>query len=122
MLPNDGQCHLNKDREYDKATVLDYPSVSQIRDRIQQNNIFVIFAVTRQHKSLYGRLAQKIGSDLASVSIITEEDSSSVTKVIEQEYQVGNKWSLNMYLGCSTQYNRMMIEILVFNTRKWFRV
>ncbi|XP_035709280.1 integrin beta-PS isoform X2 [Folsomia candida] len=87
LLPNEGRCHLNAKGEYDKATVLDYPTVSQIRDKIHEHNIYVIFAVTNQHKRLYRRLAEKIGLDLSSVSVITEDDSSSLTKVIEEEYK-----------------------------------
>lgn len=88
LLPNDGKCHLNSMGEYDAATSRDYPSVSQIKDVIQGHNIFLIFAVTKRYERLYKKLAKAIGQELTSVAVITEDGSSTITKVIEDEYKV----------------------------------
>uniref|UniRef100_A0A673XE08 Integrin beta n=1 Tax=Salmo trutta TaxID=8032 RepID=A0A673XE08_SALTR len=46
VQPNDGQCHIGRDNNYDKSSTLDYPSLALITEKMSENNINLIFAVT----------------------------------------------------------------------------
>uniref|UniRef100_A0A8C9T726 Integrin beta n=1 Tax=Scleropages formosus TaxID=113540 RepID=A0A8C9T726_SCLFO len=46
LEPNDGQCHLDKSI-YSKSSEMDYPSVGQLAQKLAENNIQPIFAVTQ---------------------------------------------------------------------------
>lgn len=71
--------------EYDQAAVYDYPSVSQVRDRMEEENIYVIFAVTKSQVQIYEKLAKSIGQLSAVQSI---DNGSSIADVIKMEYEV----------------------------------
>jgi len=86
LKPNDGKCHVDKDGFYTKDTELDYPSISQIRDKIIDNSVFVVFAVTDRQLSAYKRLVEAIGPEFASAQRINDKDST--VDVILSEYKV----------------------------------
>uniref|UniRef100_A0A3B3ZEV0 Integrin beta n=1 Tax=Periophthalmus magnuspinnatus TaxID=409849 RepID=A0A3B3ZEV0_9GOBI len=46
VQPNDGLCHLDSSNIYNKTTVLDYPSLALMTEKMSENNINLIFAVT----------------------------------------------------------------------------
>ena len=58
VRPHDGQCYLEKETDelfiYTKAEEFDYPSVFQINDKLVQNDIVPLFAVTDREE--YDRL------------------------------------------------------------------
>ncbi|XP_019714363.1 integrin beta-3-like, partial [Hippocampus comes] len=39
VQPNDGQCHLDSDNVYNKSTLLDYPSLALLTEKMSENNI-----------------------------------------------------------------------------------
>uniref|UniRef100_A0A669E3X0 Integrin beta n=1 Tax=Oreochromis niloticus TaxID=8128 RepID=A0A669E3X0_ORENI len=53
VIPNDGQCHLDANNEYSKSTVHEYPTLGQLIDKLVENNILLIFAVTEDQKDNY---------------------------------------------------------------------
>jgi len=65
---------------------LDYPSVSLVRRRVQENGFFVIFAVTKEQESAYSELSKYFGTFAVTKSI--DDDENSIIGVIETEYQV----------------------------------
>jgi len=78
-------CHVDANGTYTHATIFDYPSIGQIRNKILENQIFVIFAVTKDQKSLYERLSKEL--EPLSVTEIIDE-GVSITRVITREYNV----------------------------------
>ena len=55
VAPNDGLCHLNSSGFYDWSTLQDYPSLGHIAQVARDNNVNIIWAVTRAHLDLYYR-------------------------------------------------------------------
>ncbi|KFP17641.1 Integrin beta-5, partial [Egretta garzetta] len=53
VQPHDGQCHLNEANEYSASSQLDYPSLALLGEKLAENNIHLIFAVTKSHYVLY---------------------------------------------------------------------
>ncbi|XP_078079883.1 integrin beta-3-like isoform X2 [Mustelus asterias] len=82
--PNDGQCHMGLDNEYNASTILDYPSLAMLSEKLTENNIFLFFAVTDPVTGIYKNYSEMIpGSTVATVS----EDSSNVRKLVVDAYR-----------------------------------
>ncbi|KAJ0058348.1 hypothetical protein NL108_013421, partial [Boleophthalmus pectinirostris] len=83
VQPNDGLCHLDSNNIYNKTTVLDYPSLAQMTEKISENNINLIFAVTSYVVSLYKEYSQLIpGTTVGTL----EYDSGNVIGLIQEAY------------------------------------
>lgn len=85
ITPNDGECHLSTGGEYTHSDKLDYPSISQINQKVKQNSINVIFAVTSQQAGVYQTLSKHVEG---STSGILSEDSSNVVDLVREQYDV----------------------------------
>ncbi|KAJ3594099.1 hypothetical protein NHX12_006431 [Muraenolepis orangiensis] len=53
VVPNDMRCHLDDNNDYSMSTVLEYPTLGQLIDKLVENNILPIFAVTKNQKHIY---------------------------------------------------------------------
>ncbi|NWS76085.1 ITB2 protein, partial [Crotophaga sulcirostris] len=95
LTPNDGQCHL-EDNMYKKSNEYDYPSVGQLVQKLAENNIQPIFAVTGKMVDVYKKL-----SELIPKSAVGElnEDSSNIIELIQEAY---NNLSSRIILDHST--------------------
>nr|XP_057905260.1 integrin beta-3-like isoform X2 [Doryrhamphus excisus]XP_057905262.1 integrin beta-3-like isoform X2 [Doryrhamphus excisus] len=83
VQPNDGLCHLDIDNIYNKSTVLDYPSLALLTDKMSENNINLIFAVTDYVLPLYKEYSKLIpGTTVGKLS----DDSGNVIELIEEAY------------------------------------
>ncbi|XP_039612361.1 integrin beta-2 [Polypterus senegalus] len=82
LTPNDGQCHMVNKR-YSKSNEMDYPSVGQVAQKLQQNNIQPIFAVTENMYSVYEELSQMIPKSAVGK---LSGDSSNVVTLIKEAY------------------------------------
>ncbi|KAF7225920.1 integrin beta-3a [Nothobranchius furzeri] len=83
VQPNDGQCYLDSNNLYNKSAVLDYPSLGLIMDKMTENNINLVFAVTSYVVPLYKEYSQLIpGSTVGLLS----DDSGNVIQLIEEAY------------------------------------
>ncbi|KAM9843660.1 integrin beta-3-like [Aulostomus maculatus] len=83
VQPNDGQCHLDSDDMYNKTTVLDYPSLALMTEKMSENNINLIFAVTSYMVPLYKEYSQLIpGTTVGTL----DTDSGNVIQLIEEAY------------------------------------
>ncbi|XP_046382913.1 integrin beta-PS-like [Ischnura elegans] len=81
--PNDGLCHLNEEMEYTHGLITDYPSISQINTKAQENNMNVIFAVVKKVLPSYEALSHRInGASSGQLS----RDSSNVVNLIRDQY------------------------------------
>uniref|UniRef100_A0A674C8E1 Integrin beta n=1 Tax=Salmo trutta TaxID=8032 RepID=A0A674C8E1_SALTR len=84
VQPNDGQCHINRDNNYDKSSSLDYPSLALITEKMSENNINLIFAVTNNVVPLYQNYSQLIpGTTVGTLS----DDSGNVIQLILDAYE-----------------------------------
>ncbi|XP_054832834.1 integrin beta-2 [Eublepharis macularius] len=82
LTPFDGKCHLEGNM-YTKSNEYDYPSVGQLVQKLEENNIQPIFAVTHKVADTYRKL-----SDMIPKSAVGElqEDSSNVIQLIQDAY------------------------------------
>ncbi|XP_069030470.1 integrin beta-6 isoform X2 [Embiotoca jacksoni] len=60
VIPNDGQCHLDVNNEYSMSTVQEYPTLGQLVDKVVENNILLIFAVTEKQEHNYKEVRSEI--------------------------------------------------------------
>ncbi|XP_026874138.2 integrin beta-6 isoform X2 [Electrophorus electricus] len=60
VIPNDGQCHLDNNNEYSMTAHLEFPTLGQLKDKLVENNILLIFAVTASQKENYEELRSEI--------------------------------------------------------------
>uniref|UniRef100_A0A3B3SYU2 Integrin beta n=1 Tax=Paramormyrops kingsleyae TaxID=1676925 RepID=A0A3B3SYU2_9TELE len=81
LEPNDGRCHLDAKMLYSKSSEMDYPSVGQVMQKLVENNIQPIFAVT---KDVEPRLKDIIPK--SEVGVLTS-DSSNVISLIQNAYR-----------------------------------
>ncbi|XP_037089546.1 integrin beta-PS-like [Pollicipes pollicipes] len=81
--PNDGECHLDEKGFYTHSDKLDYPSVSQINQKVKQNSINIIFAVTSEQRSAYDMLSQHIEASSAGT---LSSDSSNVVQLVKEQH------------------------------------
>lgn len=83
VQPNDGMCHIDSTNVYSKTTILDYPSLALMTQKMSENNINLIFAVTNNMVPLYMNYSQLIpGTTVGMLS----EDSGNVIQLIEEAY------------------------------------
>uniref|UniRef100_A0A8C2GIG0 Integrin beta n=1 Tax=Cyprinus carpio TaxID=7962 RepID=A0A8C2GIG0_CYPCA len=83
VYPHDGQCHLNDKNEYSAATKMDYPSLALLGEKLAENNIFLIFAVTKRHYVLYKNLTALIPGTTVE---ILDQDSKNIIQLIVNAY------------------------------------
>ncbi|CDW55110.1 Integrin beta pat 3 [Trichuris trichiura] len=85
VVPNDGSCHLDKSGYYTMSTEFDYPSISQVHQKIRETQANMIFAVTEEQLSLYQRLRSALPEISASVGKLAN-DSSNVVELVQEQY------------------------------------
>ncbi|NWX16072.1 ITB2 protein, partial [Aegotheles bennettii] len=82
LTPNDGKCHL-EDNMYKKSNEFDYPSVGQLVQKLAENNIQPIFAVTSKMVDVYKKLSEMIPKSAVGE---LNEDSSNIIELIQVAY------------------------------------
>uniref|UniRef100_A0A8C2Z6K6 Integrin beta n=1 Tax=Cyclopterus lumpus TaxID=8103 RepID=A0A8C2Z6K6_CYCLU len=60
VQPHDGRCHLDNQNEYSGSTKMDYPSLALLGEKLAENNIFLIFAVTKRLYVIYKNIRSKV--------------------------------------------------------------
>lgn len=84
IKPNDGLCHLDfHSGMYTHSSLQDYPSISQINQKVKQNAINVIWAVTQKEMGTYSRLCSHVEGSSAG---ILSNDSSNIVELIKEQY------------------------------------
>lgn len=96
VKPNDGLCHLNNDGGYTHSTTQDYPSVSQINQKVKESSVNLIFAVTKEQYHIYEQLNKHVEG--ASCGVLSN-DSSNVVELVQEQYNVSI--NLSLYYACS---------------------
>uniref|UniRef100_A0A8C2UD30 Integrin beta n=1 Tax=Coturnix japonica TaxID=93934 RepID=A0A8C2UD30_COTJA len=83
VQPHDGQCHLNEANEYSASSQLDYPSLALLGEKLAENNIHLIFAVTKSHYVLYKNFTALIPGTTVE---ILHKDSKNIIELIVKAY------------------------------------
>lgn len=83
VKPNDGECHLDSSGTYTESTSQDYPSISQVNQKVQENHVNIIFAVTASQFDIYKQLTPLVEGSSAGMLM---NDSSNVVELIKAEY------------------------------------
>ncbi|KAK2840252.1 hypothetical protein Q5P01_013992 [Channa striata] len=81
--PHDGQCHLDDRNEYSASTTMDYPSLALLGEKLAENNIFLIFAVTKRLYVIYKNFTALIPGTTVE---ILDQDSKNVIQLIIAAY------------------------------------
>jgi hypothetical protein len=88
VIPNDGQCHLDEAGKYAKELEQDYPSVSQLADIAESNEVHIIFAVSNDQLDLFKKLSKRVSQSIAERLASPEDASNSNIKdIIEKKYK-----------------------------------
>lgn len=99
-VPNDGQCHLKTNpttnkKMYAETNNMDYPSISFLKEKMKENEIVPIIAVTKEVEPIYRKL-QKEWKDLGTGLGTLANDSSNIVKLIRDKYsEIASRISLN---------------------------
>ncbi|XP_072253637.1 integrin beta-5 [Leuresthes tenuis] len=83
VQPHDGRCHLNDQNEYSASTKMDYPSLALLGEKLAENNIFLIFAVTKRLYVIYRNFTALIPGTTVE---ILDQDSKNVIQLIITAY------------------------------------
>eukprot|EP00062_Callorhinchus_milii_P006445 gi/632946998/ref/XP_007888838.1/ PREDICTED: integrin beta-2 isoform X2 [Callorhinchus milii] len=83
LNPNDGKCHLNSLGFYEDSHKYDYPSIAELAQKLAENNIQPIFAVTSKIMPIYQELSKMIPKSAVGE---LKEDSSNVVQLIKDAY------------------------------------
>nr|XP_043874971.1 integrin beta-5 [Solea senegalensis] len=81
--PHDGRCHLSNNSEYSASTRMDYPSLGLLGEKLAENNIFLIFAVTKRLYVIYKNFTALIPGTTVE---ILDQDSKNVIQLIIAAY------------------------------------
>ncbi|XP_077347210.1 integrin beta-1-A-like [Lithobates pipiens] len=82
VLPNDGKCHM-QDSMYTMSHYYDYPSIAHLVQKLSENNIQTIFAVTKDYQDIYKELANLIPKSAVGT---LSSDSNNVIQLIIDSY------------------------------------
>uniref|UniRef100_A0A8C2Z697 Integrin beta n=1 Tax=Cyclopterus lumpus TaxID=8103 RepID=A0A8C2Z697_CYCLU len=83
VQPHDGRCHLDNQNEYSGSTKMDYPSLALLGEKLAENNIFLIFAVTKRLYVIYKNFTALIPGTTVE---ILDQDSKNVIQLIIAAY------------------------------------
>ncbi|KAL6087867.1 hypothetical protein STEG23_032862, partial [Scotinomys teguina] len=106
VIPNDGLCHLDNRNEYSMSTVLEYPTIGQLIDKLVQNNVLLIFAVTQEQVHLYENYAKLIPG--ATVGLL-QKDSGNILQLIISAYEEEGR-SIRYLAPSKTQSYRGILQ------------
>ncbi|XP_072268760.1 integrin beta-1 isoform X2 [Pyxicephalus adspersus] len=80
VLPNDGKCHM-QDNMYTMSHYYDYPSIAHLVQKLSENNIQTIFAVTEEFQAVYKELKNLIPK--SAVGTLSSNSSNVIQLIID---------------------------------------
>ncbi|XP_066542593.1 integrin beta-5 [Hoplias malabaricus] len=95
VQPHDGQCHLNNNNEYSASTKMDYPSLALLGEKLAENNIFLIFAVTKRHYVLYKNFTALIPG--TTVEILDQSSKNIIQLIVTAYNNIRSKVELSVW-------------------------
>ncbi|KAG5262643.1 hypothetical protein AALO_G00277250 [Alosa alosa] len=94
VQPNDGKCHMGPDNMYSMSTTLDYPSLALITEKMSENNINLIFAVTNPVQPLYKNYSELIPG--TTVGILSDNSSNVIQLILDAYAKIRSKVELEL--------------------------
>ncbi|XP_012670009.2 integrin beta-3-like [Clupea harengus] len=94
VQPNDGKCHMGSDNMYSMSTILDYPSLALITEKMSENNINLIFAVTSPVQPLYKNYSELIPG--TTVGILSSNSSNVIQLILAAYAKIRSKVELEL--------------------------
>jgi integrin beta 1 len=107
VKPNDGQCHLDTEGTYTHSTLQDYPSVSQINQKVKENSVNLIFAITKEQLNIYEQLGKHVEG--ASYGMLSN-DSSNVVELVQDQYNVRTNGKMKIKRNDSILTNCLVLQ------------
>ncbi|XP_012874778.1 PREDICTED: integrin beta-5-like [Dipodomys ordii] len=95
VQPHDGQCHLNEANEYTASNQMDYPSLALLGEKLAENNINLIFAVTKNHYMLYKNFTALIPG--TTVEILHGDSKNIIQLIINAYSSIRSKVELSVW-------------------------
>ncbi|XP_028845577.1 integrin beta-3b [Denticeps clupeoides] len=95
VQPNDGRCHMGTDNMYSMSTTLDYPSLALITEKMSENNINLIFAVTNPVQPLYKNYSELIPG--TTVGILSDDSSNVIQLILDAYAKIRSKVELEVH-------------------------
>lgn len=95
VQPHDGHCHLNEANEYTASSQLDYPSLALLGEKLAENNIHLIFAVTKSHYVLYKNLTALIPG--TTVEILYQDSRNIIQLIVKAYNSIRSKVELTVW-------------------------
>ncbi|XP_030184769.1 integrin beta-5 isoform X1 [Leopardus geoffroyi] len=95
VQPHDGQCHLNEANEYTVSNQMDYPSLALLGEKLAENNINLIFAVTKSHYMLYKNFTALIPG--TTVEILHGDSKNIIQLIINAYNSIRSKVELSVW-------------------------
>ncbi|KAM8967513.1 integrin beta-1 isoform 2-T2 [Pelodytes ibericus] len=80
VLPNDGKCHMHGNM-YTMSHYYDYPSIAHLVQKLSENNIQTIFAVTEEFQPVYKELKNLIPK--SAVGTLSANSSNVIQLIID---------------------------------------
>ncbi|XP_055737277.1 integrin beta-1-like [Salvelinus fontinalis] len=80
VLPNDGKCHLENNM-YTMSHYYDYPSIAHLVQKLSDNNIQTIFAITEEFQPVYMELKNLIPK--SAVGTLSANSSNVINLIID---------------------------------------
>ncbi|KAM4705454.1 integrin beta-1 isoform 2-T2 [Rhinophrynus dorsalis] len=80
VLPNDGKCHMQENM-YTMSHYYDYPSIAHLVQKLSENNIQTIFAVTEEFQPVYKELKNLIPK--SAVGTLSANSSNVIQLIID---------------------------------------
>ncbi|XP_035262028.1 integrin beta-3-like [Anguilla anguilla] len=94
VQPNDGKCHVGTDNNYDMSAILDYPSLALITEKMSENNINLIFAVTNPVVPLYQNYSELIPG--TTVGMLTDDSGNVIQLIVDAYAKIRSKVELEL--------------------------
>ncbi|MGH0126240.1 UNVERIFIED_CONTAM: hypothetical protein FKN15_000494 [Acipenser sinensis] len=94
VQPNDGKCHVGEDNNYAGSTTLDYPSLALLTEKMSENNINLIFAVTNPVEELYRNYSELIPG--TTVGILSHDSGNVIQLIVDAYAKIRSKVELEL--------------------------
>ncbi|EDV27186.1 uncharacterized protein TRIADDRAFT_54881 [Trichoplax adhaerens] len=87
VIPNDAKCHLSEHGEHETETVMDYPSIGQLKEKLRENRIIPVFLIRNRYQS-YGAFAELLDNLQGVMGWLghLEAESSNILGLINSSY------------------------------------
>uniref|UniRef100_A0A8C1YNU3 Integrin beta n=1 Tax=Cyprinus carpio TaxID=7962 RepID=A0A8C1YNU3_CYPCA len=103
VLPNDGRCHLENNM-YTMSHYYDYPSIAHLVQKLSENNIQTIFAVTEEFQPVYKQTPAMLSISSKLPEGVTITYQSHCKNGVVNEGESGRKCS-NISIGDEVSFN-----------------